>query len=93
MILIFFLLPRGPFGLTSPSLRSLRILAKATSFSTILLAGMLFFSFLDTVSKVLLFLSRRWRKLPGRGRPVTAKNVKVGGGLREWLHKAHMTHI
>ena len=54
---------------------------------------MLFVSFLDTVSKVLLFLSRRWRKLPGRGRPVTAKNVKVGGGLREWLYKAHMTHI
>lgn len=65
------------------------ILAKATSFSTILLAGMLFFSFLDTVSKVLLFLSRRWRKLPGRGRPVTAKNVKVGMKVlpgKDWMY-------
>eukprot|EP00913_Durusdinium_trenchii_P031576 g29568.t1 len=73
VIMIFFLL----------------ILAKATSFSTILLAGMLFFSFLDTVAKVLLFLSRRWRKLPGRGRPVTAKNVKVGMKVlpgKDWMY-------
>ncbi|CAJ1422094.1 unnamed protein product [Effrenium voratum] len=67
----------------------LLLFAKATSFSTILLAGMLFFSFLDSVSKVLLFLSRRWRKLPGRGRPVTAKNVRVGMKVlpgKDWMY-------
>lgn len=67
----------------------LLLFAKATSFPTILLAGMLFFSFLDTVSKLLLFLSRRWRKLPGRGRPVTAKNVRVGMKVlpgKDWMY-------
>eukprot|EP00931_Biecheleriopsis_adriatica_P065572 TRINITY_DN4007_c0_g1_i1.p1 TRINITY_DN4007_c0_g1~~TRINITY_DN4007_c0_g1_i1.p1 ORF type:complete len:2799 (-),score=514.89 TRINITY_DN4007_c0_g1_i1:146-7867(-) len=67
----------------------LAISAKATTFSTILLASMLFVQFLDSVAKSILFASRRWRKLPGRGRPVTAKNAKVGMKVlpgKDWMY-------
>eukprot|EP00933_Yihiella_yeosuensis_P049986 TRINITY_DN47747_c0_g1_i1.p1 TRINITY_DN47747_c0_g1~~TRINITY_DN47747_c0_g1_i1.p1 ORF type:complete len:1319 (-),score=236.47 TRINITY_DN47747_c0_g1_i1:145-3552(-) len=65
------------------------IAAQATSLSTILLSTILFVKILDTVSKTLLFATRRWRKLPGRGRPVTAKNVFVGMKVapgKDWMY-------
>eukprot|EP00931_Biecheleriopsis_adriatica_P011650 TRINITY_DN11272_c0_g1_i1.p1 TRINITY_DN11272_c0_g1~~TRINITY_DN11272_c0_g1_i1.p1 ORF type:complete len:2747 (-),score=476.15 TRINITY_DN11272_c0_g1_i1:166-8406(-) len=63
--------------------------ARATSFNTTLLAGMLFLQCLDFVAKLLLFVTRRWRKLPGRGRTVTAKNARVGMKVlpgKDWMY-------
>eukprot|EP00930_Biecheleria_cincta_P067964 TRINITY_DN5496_c0_g1_i1.p1 TRINITY_DN5496_c0_g1~~TRINITY_DN5496_c0_g1_i1.p1 ORF type:complete len:2756 (-),score=417.43 TRINITY_DN5496_c0_g1_i1:241-7377(-) len=65
------------------------VVAKATTFSTILFAGILLVRVLDTAAKLLLFASRRWRKLPGRGRHVTAKNAHVGMKVlpgKDWMY-------
>ncbi|CAE8585117.1 unnamed protein product [Polarella glacialis] len=63
--------------------------AKATTLSSLLLAGMLFVQLLDTTAKLLLFATRRWRKLPGRGRQITAKNARVGMKVapgKDWMY-------
>ena len=67
----------------------LALCAASSSATTVLWAGVLFMSVLDTASHLLLFCTRRWRKLPGRGRPVTSKNAELGMKVlpgKDWMY-------
>jgi len=64
-------------------------ISMSTSMSTALFAVMLCLQVLDTVAKLLLFTTRRWRKLPGRGCRVTSSNIYKGMRVmpgRDWMY-------